>query len=383
MNKQDTIATSVELSYRKNFKCVGSECALTCCAGWNVHIDKNTYYRYKSDPEIIQHVSKIKGSQVSRNSRAFAKINLKPDGACPMLDENMLCTVQKKLGESALSKTCSTFPRMDSTFDGITSKGLTLGCPEVVKHAIFANDKIELETNHSIEVTSGSLGCMKAIIDYLQTSPRPSWEKLVIISSTLKASDTNSRSSYFVLMELFKYMDEHLNSGQTEDPSIFQVESMYSLISTIKLDNQLISDSEIKENARNYINANGQTLDARVKQLVIARELLNKTILGQQHNWIDRLVINELFKSQSQLVAENTKVADLLSDVTLTAAIARFFVILNFGHSEFKMSSDTFAKTVALIYRKIGHNSNMIKTLRQQIEKRFADYHATSALLLA
>lgn len=383
MNKQGAITRSVELNYNKNFKCVGNECSLTCCAGWDIHIDKKTYYLYKSNPEIIRHVSKLKGAQVNRNSHNFAKINLKPNRVCPMLDEDMLCSVQKKLGESALSKTCSTFPRLENTANGVTFKSLTLGCPEVVKHAIFTEKNINIETNIAKEEMNGSFSCMKAIIDYLQLSARPSWEKLIIISSSLKAADTKSRSSYFVLLELFKYMDEHLNSGQTEDPSIFQVESMYSLIATVRADDKHNSLNEIKKSAWHYINAKGQTFEAQIKQLVIARELLNRTILGKHHNWIDIIVVHELFKNQSKLLSDNSIIEDLFSDITLTSAIARFFVILNFGHSEFNMSPDAFAKTVALIYRKIGHNANMIEFLRQQIEKRFTDYHATSALLLA
>lgn len=383
MNKQDTIATSVELNYRKNFKCVGSECALTCCAGWNVHIDKNTYYRYKAEPEIIQHVSKLKGQQTGRTSQTFAQIDLKANGDCPMLDENMLCKVQSKLGEEALSKTCTTFPRQDTKINGVTTKGLTLGCPEVVNLAVFSNPKVTIESAAPTDLENGTIGCAKALIDYLQNSQRATWEKLMIISSVIKASDQVSRTSYFTMMELLKYMDENLKFGETEDNAIFQVQSLYSLIETVQLDGQRISLDAIKQYGRLYINANGQELSSRVKQFVLARELLGKTTLSNDQNWLDRLIANEIFKKHPVFAGNTENVITTLSDITLTAAIVRFFVILNFGYSNFKMQKSDFTKVVALLYRKMGHNASQIKLLQKQLEKLYFDYQATGSLLIA
>lgn len=383
MNKQNTIATSVELNYRKNFKCVGSECALTCCAGWNVHIDKNTYYRYKSDPEIIQHISKLKGQQTGRTSQTFAQIDLKANGDCPMLDENMLCKVQSRLGEEALSKTCTTFPRQDAKTNGVTIKGLTLGCPEVARLAIFSNQKVSIESAADADLQNGTIGCAKALIDYLQNSERATWEKLMIIASVIKASDQTSRNSYFTMLELLKYMDENLKIGESEDCAIFQVQSLYPLIDTIKLDGQRISLNDIKQNGRLYIDANGQDLGNRVKQFVIARELLGKAKFTHENKWLERLLANEIFKKQGVLAQDNETVLDLIADMTLTLAIVRFFVIINFGFSEFRMPQQEFTKVIALLYRKLGHNASQIKVLKQQLEKLYIDYRATGSLLLA
>ena len=34
--------------YFKQFKCIASECEDTCCAGWEIVIDDDTYDMYKS-----------------------------------------------------------------------------------------------------------------------------------------------------------------------------------------------------------------------------------------------------------------------------------------------------------------------------------------------
>ena len=32
--------------YMKNFECIGKDCIDSCCVGWNIQIDKNTYKKY-------------------------------------------------------------------------------------------------------------------------------------------------------------------------------------------------------------------------------------------------------------------------------------------------------------------------------------------------
>lgn len=33
--------------YMNEFQCTGSACSDTCCSGWKVNIDKQTYKKYK------------------------------------------------------------------------------------------------------------------------------------------------------------------------------------------------------------------------------------------------------------------------------------------------------------------------------------------------
>ena len=34
--------------YMLTFKCIGSECVDTCCAGWDINIDEDTYKKYSN-----------------------------------------------------------------------------------------------------------------------------------------------------------------------------------------------------------------------------------------------------------------------------------------------------------------------------------------------
>ena len=34
--------------YMNDFKCIGPNCIDTCCAGWDINIDKNTFKKYEN-----------------------------------------------------------------------------------------------------------------------------------------------------------------------------------------------------------------------------------------------------------------------------------------------------------------------------------------------
>src|ERR1700722_12028388 len=104
--------------YFKDFHCIGPACEDTCCAGWIVHIDKDTYGKYQScsDPEIGSSLhSLITINEKRSNNDDYAQVSL--DGSvCPFLSEG-LCAIQARLGEEHLSNMCATYPRVVNRVD--------------------------------------------------------------------------------------------------------------------------------------------------------------------------------------------------------------------------------------------------------------------------
>ena len=43
--------------YCKSFRCKGSGCIHTCCAGWVIGIDEDSLERFKKDPEVADKIS--------------------------------------------------------------------------------------------------------------------------------------------------------------------------------------------------------------------------------------------------------------------------------------------------------------------------------------
>lgn len=136
MGKHSPIAQAPR--YMEQFRCVGSACPENCCTGWTVSIDKSSYQQYRQ--VRAEPLASLLRDSVERNdsgdTRNYARIRLRPDGACPLLDESQLCRIHGELGEKALSQTCNQYPRIYGLDDDRHLLYATLSCPEAARVAL-------------------------------------------------------------------------------------------------------------------------------------------------------------------------------------------------------------------------------------------------------
>jgi lysine-N-methylase len=69
-----------------------------------------------------------------------AHIQMNEQGACPMLEPNSTCGVHAAFGEEALTTACSIFPRTAVAVADRLEIGASLGCPEVSRLVLLADD---------------------------------------------------------------------------------------------------------------------------------------------------------------------------------------------------------------------------------------------------
>lgn len=133
-------------AYFDKFKCVGGTCEDNCCIGWDVEIDRNTYRSYKrlKDKEL----STLFRKKVFENENPhnfeidYAMVELGAGNRCPFLNEDNLCKIQKKMGDSFLSNVCATYPRMANEVDRIVEYSATVSCPEAARLILGNQEKI-------------------------------------------------------------------------------------------------------------------------------------------------------------------------------------------------------------------------------------------------
>ena len=139
MNKKIEI---FKISNYDKFKCIADKCSFTCCAGWDVSIDTDTYNKWKKENDkcdnILNNV-KIK----KRGSKTEYFINKENHEACPLLDKQGLCEVVKSHGEEYLSLTCHKFPRIENVFEDKEELSLSCACPEVVELISSITGKVQ------------------------------------------------------------------------------------------------------------------------------------------------------------------------------------------------------------------------------------------------
>ncbi len=119
-------------NYMAEFKCIGEKCKDSCCTGFNIDIDQNTFNKYiSSTDKKINSISKQYIKKNKNNSNlSFAQIERK-NNACAFLSDKKLCNAYSFLGKEHLSVGCSTYPRVIKKFSGTNFIAGELSCPEV------------------------------------------------------------------------------------------------------------------------------------------------------------------------------------------------------------------------------------------------------------
>lgn len=144
----ETVKVTFSPKFMSSFNCIGSACEDTCCAGWIVNIDQQTFEKYEkiNDPELTP---KLRNSIIKKNpvdgGHQFAAIKMSSTGNCPFLDPEKMCSIQRKLGPSFLSQTCDVYPRVRSSFNDHYRFSATLSCPEAARLCVGASDAMDLQ----------------------------------------------------------------------------------------------------------------------------------------------------------------------------------------------------------------------------------------------
>lgn len=149
-------------SYFDTFKCIGSACEDTCCAGWYIAIDEATYKKYKKvkDPVMKKRLDKeLVAKKGAVSSDHVAKIKLK-NNRCAFLSAEGLCDLYTHLGENYLSQTCQLYPRTFVQVNDVLECSLALSCPEAARKILLNPEGItftEKEEADKQVVVSASL----------------------------------------------------------------------------------------------------------------------------------------------------------------------------------------------------------------------------------
>jgi len=147
-------------AYANTFRCIGSECEDTCCQGWNVPVDLAAWEKYQSLPqsplrvlidsciapaeESAKAAAGSEGAIPQSSPAVFAMIRMNSENQCPLLSADRLCRIQSEIGESFLSYTCATYPRILTTTDGVAETALALSCPEAARLVLLTPNLLSL-----------------------------------------------------------------------------------------------------------------------------------------------------------------------------------------------------------------------------------------------
>lgn len=111
--------------YYKDFKCIAGDCTDTCCAGWDVDVDEESYRYYKS---VKGEFGKRLKSVMVPEEEGGCTFTLTEDKRCPFLNDKNLCDLYIALGEEHLCETCDEFPRFINEYGNVREIGIAPSC---------------------------------------------------------------------------------------------------------------------------------------------------------------------------------------------------------------------------------------------------------------
>lgn len=159
----------IKVDFYDRFKCVASDCPITCCKEWKISVDDVTCEKWKRtkwnacDKEkmtayLADYLTKKDGSTV---------IALNKTKECPFLNQQKLCKLVLDYGDNILSKTCMEFPRQVHEFENRREFSMASCCPVVVdilhesKEVSFRHNIDGTEENSLFQMRSLLIDCMK------------------------------------------------------------------------------------------------------------------------------------------------------------------------------------------------------------------------------
>ncbi|MGF0109322.1 flagellin lysine-N-methylase [Clostridium sp. SGI.024] len=381
MKKIDNI---LKIKEYDKFKCIADKCKFTCCKGWDINVDTNTYNKWKEKSELNYLLDNVRF--IKSNGENSYLIKKETKGVCPLLSEEGLCNIVINHGEEYLSSTCKSFPRIENNFEDVKEMTLSCSCPEVVNIISKMKEKIYIESNEALSYIEdlGSLQIREALVNILQKEDITLENKLILSYNILFNILNSDDLDYEDLIELLenykskKYIKEKLNE--------FREYNNKDKVKSLKEINSLFID--IIENYRS---------------VALFKEALTDIYKFAEENNIESIFkswreVKDLFKEYDPLM-ENCIVSKVLSScvsddleemiisleiIILEYLFIRHAVLLNYCINENKeISIEDLKDYIVIFSRIIGNNSEaVLEFLLDIFEDEILDFHYISSLFL-
>ena len=122
------------------FSCLKDQCRHTCCAGWEIDIDPDTWRLYQELPGPVgEHARKS-----VTHTGDVVSFRLDEKRRCPMLTEDHLCSLILAFGEDVLCNICADHPRYRNFFSDRVEMGLGLCCEAAARQTVNRTEPYRL-----------------------------------------------------------------------------------------------------------------------------------------------------------------------------------------------------------------------------------------------
>lgn len=312
--------------YFEDFYCLADQCPNTCCANWNIPIDRQTRDHYMElEGEMGELARRVLKGETFKNQ----------NDRCPFLQENGLCSMILAANGSQedLSYVCRTYPRKIANYGNERHISLSVSCPMAARLLMQCRDGIQF-----IEKTVDEPPMMNSI--------DPAWfrELLQIRQNTITIVQSKETS-------LCKNIDKLLEEYQIKQKGRSVYKQSHGLIRLFLL--LRYNDPSMKE-----------TIRALCKKSQLKQALAHWQIVFDQHQM---LFENLLVYMLDRYVMEAVDDGKFAPRIALCVAWCRMLYLLVCNHYAQHGSIDDTAmeELIVAFSRQTEHcDQNLIRLMR-------------------
>lgn len=341
------------------FKCIADKCKFTCCEGWDVSIDSDTYDKWKNinDKNLLSNVKINKCS----GKKAYL-IDKETNEVCPFLDDKGLCKIVKNNGDEYLSLTCRTFPRIYNEFEDKREISLSCSCPEVVEIISNITGEINMVSESNIDVSEEllELKIRENIINIINKEDIALDKKLIIgFQMLLNILDNEEITEDILLNEFERFEDNEY---------IKELVSMYKKIHINKYEAIQEINNLFLDIVENYKDVSG--LDILLRDISNYAEEVDleeisdnwdefKKKFDEHNKLIKNCIISKVISS---CISDDVEELTLsLQMILLEYLVVRYAVFLKYSIiGDKEISIDYIKDYIVCFSRVIGNNSDSV-----------------------
>ncbi|MGR7908456.1 flagellin lysine-N-methylase [Lysinibacillus capsici] len=381
--------------YLEDFGCIGGACEDTCCAGWNITVDKKTYQNYRKvkHPEISEKLQRyVKRNRKQQDDSSYAKLLLDENKNCHMMLEDGLCGIHKELGEQFLCNTCAMYPRQFTQVGSFIEKSLTLSCPEAARVVLLREDGLGFIETEEPKETRGLIGnkldlnkhplfwdIRIFIIELMQNRTQPIEIRLIILGLFIQKVEQLKQSD--LEQQLPKIMEDYLNRLCNEEyiNSLKNIEG--NLNFQLNLARDLIRYRMSTESSDKYLAILYQLLDGLLLDEDDNKEVqdINQSIAKYNQSYLE---FYEPFMKKQGYILENYVVNYIFKNLfpfdyntmfeSYMMLIIHFTLIklhmIGMAAKQQKLTQDMVIECIQQLVKTIEHHSSYLQGVRKGME---------------
>ncbi|WP_415334404.1 flagellin lysine-N-methylase [Clostridium perfringens] len=358
MNKEINM---LKISGYNDFKCTANKCKFTCCEGWDINIDKDTYEKWKKDEKNSTYLlNGVKTKECNGKEEYFVK--KETFEKCPFLDCEGLCNIVKSHGEGYLSRTCHSFPRMNNDFGHKRELSLSCACPEVIEILDKIHEKIGMEPGSSNDEEEDllELKIRESLIDIVSEEEFSLDERLLIGFEMLLniLEDESYTSEESLLEELEKYSDNEYRK---------EVAYVYNEIELNRVDSLLEINSLFLDMVENYREVSN--LKCILEDISNFAEGANIESLSEEwkeykknfkefNKLLEKCIVSKIYSNCISDDMEDMILSFQL--IILEYLLVRYAVFLNYCINDEKIKNEEVKDYIVIFSRIIGNNAEAV-----------------------